>query len=120
MRTRKQALRCRIPGFAPREQGSQTIQLTYINTYKTIWEYKKSFLARQIDFFSFIGPRCPICGALDCYRQITPYWRYAIDLFPDFKKEQVPIARFLCRKKRKTFSLLPIQLIPYLQYTAAA
>jgi len=61
-----------------------------------------------------------MCGALDCYRQITPYRRYAIDLFPDFKKEQVPIARFLCRKKRKTFSLLPIQLIPYFQYTAAA
>lgn len=83
-------------------------------------EYKNSFLADQIDFLSFIGPRCPICGALDCYRQITPYWRYAIDLFPDFKKDQVPIARFLCRRKRQTFSLLPIQLIPYFQYTAAA
>ena len=32
----------------------------------------------------------------------------------------VPIARFLCQKKKVTFSLLPIQLIPYFQYTAGA
>jgi hypothetical protein len=30
------------------------------------------------------------------------------------------VARFLCRKRRKTFSLLPIQLIPYFQYTVDA
>jgi hypothetical protein len=48
---------------------------------------------------------------------MTPYWRYAIELFAEFKKKRIPIARFLCRKRRKTFSLLPIQLIPYVQYT---
>jgi len=48
---------------------------------------------------------------------MTPYWRYAIELFAAFKKKRIPIARFLCRKRRKTFSLLPIQLIPYFQYT---
>jgi hypothetical protein len=37
-----------------------------------------------------------------------------------FKKKRIPIARFLCRRRRGTFSLLPIQLIPYLQYTVAA
>lgn len=67
-----------------------------------------------------IGPHCPICGGLDCYREITSYWRYAIDLFPDFKKEPIPIARFLCRQEKRTFSLLPIQLIPYFQYTIRA
>ena len=46
-----------------------------------------------------------------------PYWRYAIELFPQFKKKRIPIARFICRQRRKTFSLLPIQLIPYFQYT---
>ena len=35
-------------------------------------------------------------------------------------KKRIPIARFLCRERRKTFSLLPIQLIPYFQYTAGA
>jgi len=51
---------------------------------------------------------------------MTPYWRYAIELFPAFKKRRIPIARFLCRNRRKTFSLLPIQLIPYFQYTVGA
>jgi hypothetical protein len=86
----------------------------------TIWEYKKTFLAKRIDFFSYLGPFCPICGDIDCYRQITPYFRYAIELFPCFRKERIPIARFLCRRGRRTFSLLPIQLIPYFHYTVAA
>jgi hypothetical protein len=30
------------------------------------------------------------------------------------------VARFLCRLKRRTFSLLPIQLAPYCQYTLTA
>jgi hypothetical protein len=51
---------------------------------------------------------------------MAPYWRYAVELFPEFKKKWIPIARFLCRKHRKTFSLLPIQLIPYFQYTVGA
>jgi hypothetical protein len=96
------------------------IQLPYPNTYKSIWEYKESFLSGQIDFLSFLGPTCPICGKKDCYREITPYWRYAIELFPEFRKEGVPIARFLCGKQESTFSLLPTQLIPYFQYTVNA
>jgi hypothetical protein len=51
---------------------------------------------------------------------MAPYWRYAIELAPDFKKKRIPIARFICRQRRKTFSLLPIQLIPYFQYTVGA
>jgi hypothetical protein len=74
----------------------------------------------QIDFVSSIGVRCPICGGVDCYRAMTPYWRNAIELFPGFKKKRIPIARFICRQRRKTFSLLPIQLIPYFQYTVGA
>ena len=77
-------------------------------------------MAGKINFFSSIGPACPLCGHLDCYRKIPPYWRYIIELFPEFKKERIPIARFLCRKTRRTFSLLPIQLIPYFQYTLSA
>jgi hypothetical protein len=51
---------------------------------------------------------------------MTSYWRYAIELFPGFEKRRIPIARFLCRRRGKTFSLLPIQLIPYFQYTVGA
>jgi hypothetical protein len=107
-------------GPAPCEQGSRKIQLPYLNKFDTIWEYKKSFLSRRIDFFTYLGPTCPLCGDVDCYRQITPYWRYAVDLFQGFRKERIPIARFLCRKEGLTFSLLPIQLVPYFQYTVAS
>jgi len=92
----------------------------FTNTFGSIWEYRKSFLAGRIDFVSFIGPVCPICGEKHCYREISPYWRYAIDLFLEYRKERIPVARFLCRKSGKTFSLLPIQLIPYFQYTLQA
>jgi hypothetical protein len=51
---------------------------------------------------------------------IKPYWRHAIELFPQFEEEEIPIARFLCPKKGTTFSLLPVQLIPYFQYTVMA
>jgi len=74
----------------------------------------------MIDCLSEIGPSCPLCGKRHCYREITPYWRYAIDLFPQFRKERIPVARFLCRKSGRTFSLLPIHLIPYMLYTVGA
>ena len=41
-------------------------------------------------------------------------------MFPEFKKEAIPIARFVCSTTAKTFSLLPVQLIPYFQYTVNA
>jgi hypothetical protein len=63
-----------------------------------------------------VGPKCPLCGRDGCYNKRKPYWRYAIEIEP-FKKEKVPIARFECRKTRRTFSLLPVQLIPYHLYT---
>ena len=50
---------------------------------------------------------------------MKPYHRYAIELTP-FRKARIPIARFQCRRSRRTFSLLPYQLIPYCQYTVSA
>jgi hypothetical protein len=102
---------------APLWARRRKIQFPYHNTFETIWEYKKAFLSRQIDVLSAIGT-CPICGKTDCFREITPSQRNAIELFPKFKKAPVPVARALCRTTGKTFSLLPIQLIPYHQYTA--
>jgi hypothetical protein len=51
---------------------------------------------------------------------MEPYWRYAVDLYPVFRRERIPIARFVCKRKGETFSLLPEQLIPYVQYTVDA
>ena len=47
---------------------------------------------------------------------MKPYWRYAVELYP-YQKKRIAIARFACRQKGRTFSLLPDQLIPYCQYT---
>jgi hypothetical protein len=77
-------------------------------------------LAGRINFYAFIGPDCPICQRRDCYQAIPCYWRNAQELFPAFRKERIPVPRFLCRFKSLTFSLLPIQLVPYVQYTVAA
>ncbi len=99
---------------------TRKIQVPYLNTFQSLWEYKESFLADQIDFHSRIGPACPLCGRLQCYRKMAPYWRYAVELFPEFRKERIPVARFLCRQRQRTFSLLPVQLIPYFQYTVGA
>ena len=95
-------------------------QLLEIILFETRNKFTLSFLSGRIDFSSLIGPACPICGNKDCYREITPYWRYAMELFPAFAKKRIPIARFLCRRRPRTFSLLPLQLIPYYQYTANA
>lgn len=108
------------PKAPPLRARRRNIQLPYLNAFQTLWEYRKFFLAGRIDFPSYLGAECPFCGKAQCYRQIKPYWRYAIELFPDFVKGRIPVARFLCRKWERTFSLLPIQLIPYHQYTAGA
>ena len=63
-----------------------------------------------------INNRCPICGSSDCARFHKYYKRKVIDIdgshYADF-----PIARFLCRNRRLTFSLLPDQLVPYRKYS---
>ncbi len=108
------------PETCPLEERRSTIQLPYINRFENIEQYQKVLSSGRIDFASVIGPVCPICGKAQCYREISPYKRSAIDLFPSFRKQSISIARFLCRKRQKTFSLLPMQLIPYMQYSASA
>jgi len=108
------------PGTCPLEEKAATIQLPYINSFECMRQYQNAFDSGKIDFASVIGISCPICGKPQCYREISPYKRSAIDLFPSFRKERIAIARFLCRRRNKTFSLLPIQLIPYMQYSASA
>ena len=66
-----------------------------------------------------IDLECPICGALECWRPIGPYWRTVIELMP-YREGRVPVARFQCRATGKTFSMLPHQLAPYHRYTVAS
>ncbi|MFO8073598.1 MAG: hypothetical protein R6V85_17195 [Polyangia bacterium] len=59
---------------------------------------------------------CPLCGQAGCWREIAPYERGVVELFP-FREGTVPVARFQCRSTGRTFSLLPWQLAPYHRYT---
>jgi hypothetical protein len=93
-----------------------TIQHPYHNKFTSIWEYKSAFQAGEIDWDGVLQDGCPLCDGKDCWRQIRPYRRRVIDLLP-FREEWILVARFFCRTKRKTFSLLPTQLAPYCRYT---
>lgn len=55
---------------------------------------------------------CPICGGRDCPQFIGYYYRHVIDEKGNYYKD-FPIGRYKCRNRKKTFSLLPYQLIPY-------
>lgn len=96
------------------------IQLPYCNSFCSIWQYRDAVLDGGIDFLRVIGESCPICGRRGCYREITGYFRGVIELFPEYRQGEVPIARFQCVATGRTFSLLPTQLIPYHRYTAAS
>lgn len=93
------------------------IQLVYDNKFPSIWEYRDAVTRGDIDFALAIGSTCPICSNPDCYRKITGYTRGVIDLYPTYREGRVPIARFQCTTKWLTFSLLPVQLLPYHRYT---
>jgi len=58
---------------------------------------------------------CPICDKKHCAVRIGYYWRWVF-VFKIMKKLHIPVARYLCKKTGKTFSLLPSQCIPYRLY----
>ena len=95
------------------------IQLPYDNGFASIWEYAVAISAGDIDWLREVGTTCPICGREECWREITPYARHVIELF-SYREDDVLIARFQCRKTKATFSLLPVQLVPYCQYTVSS
>ena len=103
-------------GEAPRERA---IQIPLCIDYDSIWDYRAAFIRQAIDFESVVGPACPICQRKGCWRQISPYARCVIELFP-YREGVVEVARFQCTTTRTTFSLLPVQLIPFVRYTASS
>ena len=94
----------------------QWIQLVYDNSFSSVFEYEEAFWKGKIDWESVLRGQCPLCGERECCRQISPYMRRAVTLFP-YREGMVPIARFQCRSGKRTFSLLPYQLAPYHAYT---
>ncbi len=59
-----------------------------------------------------------MCDSVCGFREIGPYTRTVIELFPSYRRGPVLIARFLCGSGSGSFSLLPHQLVPYHLYTA--
>jgi len=94
----------------------EPIQLPYVNRYASVWQYDRDVRDGKIDWDVVLGSRCPVCGVLDCHREITAYERVVIELFP-FRRARIQVPRFLCRTRGVTASLLPHQLAPYHQYT---
>jgi len=85
----------------------------------TVWECSDAVAAGRVDWVREVGPTCPICGRRDCWRQIPAYQRTVIELFP-FREGTVQVARFQCRATGRTFSLLPVWLVPYHRNTAGS
>ena len=86
----------------------------------SLQDYYKSFGKWPIPKFSY---KCPICGSADCATCHGYYTRIVICPLTGFSVLDFPILRFLCHNKgvRKcdhvTFSLLPIELVPFRQLT---
>ena len=99
------------------------IQLPYDTGSLDLWEYIDAMERDEVDFSSVLSGCCPLCCGHGCIKQLTCYWRTAIDLFQQIERS-VPVARFECVAlrskdgKRHTFSLLPLGLVPYHRYTA--
>lgn len=99
----------------------QLIQIT-IHIRETLSEYYKKVNGAIIDLLLLIElsidfmDHCPICGGRNCPQFIGYYYRQVIDEDGRYYKD-FPIARYRCRSKGKTFSLLPYQLVPYIKHS---
>jgi hypothetical protein len=111
-----QSGRSQCSGWEPPGRWICGIQLSYHSSFPSIWEYDRAIRAKEIDWHPIVGEECPLCGGKGCWREIGPYEREVIELFP-FGRGKVLVARFLCRQGKGTFSLLPCQLAPYHRYT---
>jgi hypothetical protein len=58
--------------------------------------------------------RCPLCHARSCLLAHGFYWRTLVD--KDFD-DSIPVRRYLCRHCRRTVSLLPDFVLPYLRHS---
>jgi hypothetical protein len=58
--------------------------------------------------------QCPLCRARACFLAHGFYYRTAVDVEFD---ESIPVRRYLCRLCRRTVSLLPDFILPYLRHS---
>src|SRR5262249_43196349 len=60
--------------------------------------------------------RCPLCRARACFLAHGFYYRTLVHVQFD---ESIPVRRYLCRLCRRTVSLLPDFILPYLRHSIA-
>lgn len=58
--------------------------------------------------------RCPLCQAWSPFLAHGFYYRTLVDVAFD---ESIPVRRYLCRRCRRTVSLLPDFILPYLRHS---
>jgi Domain of unknown function (DUF6431) len=58
--------------------------------------------------------QCPLCQARACFLAHGFYYRTVVDVEFD---ESIPVRRYLCRLCRRTVSLLPDFVLPYLRHS---
>lgn len=77
-------------------------------------EYYREILKGKIVFYDGL---CPICGSSDCYKPNGFYTRVIVFDSKGRAYRDLPIFRFYCGETKRTFSLLPHELIPYCRYS---
>lgn len=82
-------------------------------------EYYHKFYSGELEKPDF-SLRCPICGSSGCAPYHGYYTRAALCPINGFYAADFPVMRFKCKstinkaiRKHVTFSLLPVQLVPY-------
>lgn len=103
-----------------RNQKKFPIQIHYYFK-EGLQDYYNKFYSGKIEKPDF-SDKCPICGGRDCAGYHGYYLRTAICPGIGFNVTDFPVMRFKCKadgKSKKnnhvTFSLLPIELVPYRQ-----
>ena len=94
------------------------MQIPY-HTNVCLQDYYYNFYKWPVPNFS---DKCLICGGVDCARYHGHYTRTAICPITVFSASDLPVMRFLCYGvgntrtcDHVTFSLLPLELVPFLQ-----
>ena len=92
-------------------------------TQNNLKQFYDDYYAKKLKIPTFLK-KCPLCGAKNCARYHSMYFRNVISPENKLIVDDFPIFRFICLRlgialkcNHKTFSLLPIGLIPYSKFS---
>lgn len=72
-----------------------------------------------VNAIELLSLHCPVCGAVGLFILYGHYKRFVIidDISSGECKIQIPIQRIQCTQCKSTHALLPINFVPYTQFT---